>query len=111
MFIWSGRGGLIILIYFFIASIFQITCDTINGKEYWNNNHWVLGSAFLLTAVCVYFLNLKTDTKSRDFLDEKTGERFAYKPKHTLFFIPIKWWSHILASIGIYFIVNNILQK
>jgi hypothetical protein len=108
MLIWQGRGGLVPLVTFIIALTFNLLADELGGKGYWDKNNWLLGIALLISSAIIFFVHLNTDQKTRQLIDQRSGERFNFTPKHTLFFIPMKWWSLVLTIMGSFLILRTL---
>ena len=106
--IWRGKGILVPIILFVASLISEIIGRHFFGKPYVEQNRWILGLAMLLGSAFILFVARKIDTKERILIDEKTGERLIYKPKHDFFWIPIKWWSPVAAGIGVVLIINSL---
>jgi hypothetical protein len=49
----------------------------------------------------MHFL-LERSGEQRTFIDKATGQEVVMKPKHDLFFIPVKYWSFVLAAVGVF---------
>lgn len=85
MVIWSGLGILTVVIGFA-----GIMCS-----------HWLFGNSHIadsiflfLAAVANWFLGVKLNSsQSRVYRDESTGELVHLKRNHTLFWVPMQWWS------------------
>jgi hypothetical protein len=37
----------------------------------------------------------------RVLVDEKTGERLLWSPKHDFFFLRMRWWGLVCVAVGI----------
>ncbi|QGZ42586.1 hypothetical protein [Pseudoduganella flava] len=58
----------------------------------------------LLAAAMVFGLHmaLERNASGRTYIDKATGQEVEVKPKHDLFFIPVKFWPYLLAAIGLF---------
>ena len=95
MIIWSGRGILtpLILIAFIILS-FSIYYEEVGT--------YTFPLSILLAGVANWYLGKKWNgAPGRIMVDEATGERFEYKPNHTLFWIKMEYWGVALGIIGL----------
>jgi hypothetical protein len=43
-------------------------------------------------------------------VDEKTGERFSFVPKHDLFWIPMQYWSVFIFGCGVVLVFLKLLS-
>ncbi|NYE60173.1 hypothetical protein FHW58_001325 [Duganella sp. 1224] len=61
-------------------------------------------AGLLLAAAIVYGLHRLIEARQspRAYVDKITGEETIVKPRHDLFFIPLKAWSGILALLGVW---------
>lgn len=112
MFIWSGLGFLAALIpvAFFIlcAVVFGIA-----GKDTALDNPMVgLATAALLSSAMVWWLGRKLNTApGRELIDPNTNQRVILRRRHTMFWIPMEWWSIGIALIAIIAIAGIVLGK
>ena len=139
MIIWSRWGILAFLFIgvgvglgFLLAAILGFVEDSgpVNGV--------FVGVGFLLSAVGLYFFNIhvmdkhldkpRTLTVTRQLaqpythpdgrvqthevvpaVDGQTGQPIVVKPRSTLFFIPMRFWSFIIAGLGVVLIIVNVV--
>ena len=95
MVIWSGRGILIVLIFFLIGIIFA----PLVPKDYWN---YVFAFASFVTAAFSWFFGDQwNNEEGRVATDNNTGQKLIIRRKHSLFFIKMQYWGIILSIIGI----------
>lgn len=105
MIIWQGLGFLVVVIL--VAATLIVTAlfeqpAMLGYREFEN------GVAFFLAALLTLFLGLYLKgRKTRTLIDEASGERVEIRPRHTLFFIPVLFWSAIFAGLGIWFLVRE----
>lgn len=101
MFIWQGRGGYVLLITFLTLLATNYIADFYGGEGYWESNNWVLGCGLVISGLFVHLLYLKSDHTPRVLVDESTGERLSLVPEHSLWWIPMKFWSIVLSLFGV----------
>ena len=100
MIIWSGRGILIVLVFFMTGMIFT----PIVPKDYWG---YVFAFAAFVTAAFSWFLgDIWNNEEVRRLIDEKTGQKIIMKRNHSLFFIKMQYWGIIFSVIGIIILIN-----
>jgi hypothetical protein len=110
MFIWRGRGGLVVLITFVMCLLANLVADLFGGKGYWDNNRWVLGCALVLSAGLIFLVHATTDHTARRLVDAETGQQYVFAPTHDLFWIPIKYWAFIVGCIGVAVVFSTLLS-
>jgi len=104
LFIWRGFGWILPIIVLASFVVTQSIVDAAYGDEYYNSKDWpkliavIIGS--LMIGLLGYFLNYK---KRNVIINEETGKK-KKSPSHTLFFIPIEFWTII---IPLFFILLN----
>jgi hypothetical protein len=101
MIIWRGRGVLVCLITFVICLAANYLADLYGGSGYWDSNNWVFGAALMISGAVIYYISTITTMEERILIDQNTGERIRFVPKHDLFWIPMRYWSYIVAGIGV----------
>jgi len=107
MVIWRGLG--IMVLVFLLAALWeaQNLVDAKFGAHYTFQHLWVPGMAALCTAaVCLVVGWLLYSGKSKD--------KSKKKASHDLFFIPMIWWSPLLAITGVVLVgydFHEFLQK
>ncbi len=89
----EGRGRLTLLII--VASIgFVLTAAEVTG---WHGPEWPTNFAIaVLAAAGNAILVANTATEDRVVIDKQTGKEFVLSEKHTLLWIPIKYWTLII---------------
>lgn len=110
MFIWQGRGGLVVLIVFLTSLIGNVITNYI-VSGYYDSHTWVSGLFVSISAIFIHILYIKTDIRERLLVDQNTGERLLYKPSHTLFWIPLRLWAPIVALAGGAMVVNDLYKS
>jgi hypothetical protein len=103
--VWRGYGWLVPVILIATLILSSIFVDIVVGKENLPKSDLALGVSFFIGTIFIglfgYYVNVK---KRKIFKDPVTGE-IRKSPSHTLFFVPIQYWSIILILfmiVGIY---------
>ena len=113
MIIWNGKGLLVIA-----AAIFgSLAVSTIFGLLHIDTSQKVMYilQGLLMTALSAFFNYLFTryfiSNKVKNYIDEDTGERIQIRDGSSLFFIPNRYWTWIIAIGGsvITFVSSNSL--
>lgn len=101
MIIWEGKGWLVAVIIFGCSLAANLLANWWTGSEdYWNKHQWTFAlSLFAAGMICWYLGQRLEGTASRTLVDVDTGEEITHRPRHTLFWIPMKWCG-VLAMVG-----------
>jgi hypothetical protein len=63
---------------------------------------WFKLLAFWIAAAVVYRVAAMLDRQpGRTMIDKATGEEVVLKNRHTLFFIPIRFWHYVYLGLGV----------
>jgi hypothetical protein len=106
MLIWSGQGILVVLVA--IAGMFVGSyISVVTGLESQEPPPFGLGFGLIMAAAGTFFLARHADNpaKQRMLVDPVTNEHFIVKDGSSLFFIPLRFWTYILAVLGIFAII------
>jgi len=101
--IWQGKGFLVAVVVFLSSLLMQLSTEGITkNKHFYEENGWPLAGAMAIAGAIVLLLE-KSILKdgSRVLVDKETGREVAIDMKHSLFFIPIKYWPYILMVIAL----------
>jgi hypothetical protein len=105
MLVWEGQGLLVIAAVVICFAIVKITSNILFGNDYFESNIWlqiatVFASGILIKKVDVY-LTKRSEKEAKTYIDTDTDEKFEVKESHSLFWIPTKYWSHIVVVVGL----------
>ena len=102
--IWRGWGILAFLIPFVFLILAQLGLDLIYSQNYYTlHSSEIAPLALLLSTPLIYFIGNKLNNKPGKLLiDPETNEEVILKEKHDLFWIPLQYWSFIIATITIF---------
>ena len=102
MIVWSGRGFLIVLV-FFVCMFLGVSIFPKNMTDY--------ASVFagLLSAIFSWFAGIAWNTKNdRIVTDDETGQKILLiGGGHKLFWIPMQYWGIILTVFSIIILFQN----
>jgi hypothetical protein len=88
MIIWSGLGFLVAVIVFGASLIMELTTETLfRDDQYYQTHAWPLALALALSGAIVWALG--------NYLHASGARR------HTLFFIPMRYWGPLLVALSI----------
>lgn len=103
MIIWSGRGFLIAVLAFASCLGTQLVASQITGDQgYYEKHPWLIGVAMVAAALILWLVGRWVfPSKGRWVVDKETGQELQLEGKHSLFFIPARWWPLILLIVGL----------
>jgi hypothetical protein len=107
MLIWSGRGWLVAVIAFACFLLSELVSEAALGDHsYYQTHGWPKLVAFLVAAGIIWVLGAARvfSESERKLVDKKTGEEVTLTPRHSLFFIPVRFWPFVLAALGVLFL-------
>ncbi|HWM90841.1 MAG TPA: hypothetical protein VN493_08750 [Thermoanaerobaculia bacterium] len=94
MFIIHKGRGIAAPILAFAALVFvQLGVDRVLGAGYYTANEWPKNVALIVAAVTIWGTGRSWNRLRRLSLDCDSGEQLTFKPKHTLFWIPMEYWA------------------
>ena len=109
---WSGKGWVVPLSFLTSGGVIWALSFALTGStEYVREHSWMNGFVFLLAGViCAYQERVfeKEETGGHEALDPAHPEVVPYKPKHSFFWIPLRYWTVILLITGVYSMVTNL---
>lgn len=105
MIIWSGLGFLVPIIGLGCLFLAQVATGSLfQDTAYYQNNGWPKLAGLLTAAALTYLLSTLLDRQpGRAVIDKTTGRELVLKPRHSLFFVPLKYWSYVFVALGIVF--------
>jgi hypothetical protein len=110
--LWSGKGFLVAVLTFGFSLIANLITNSVTGsKLYWDNHKWPFAISLFLSAEACWFVGrFFHNKKARLLIDPKTGKEVVLRESHTCFFIPIIWWTPILAVFGLIVLGMEIMR-
>ena len=112
MIIWSGLGFLVPVIGCAALLFTGLISEKIAGDAQFVQQHgWLSGVGMLVAAPLTYgFHRLLLLQKGRVVIDKETGHEVVLRSKHSLFFVPVKWWPVVFAVLGVVFVAGGAAQ-
>jgi hypothetical protein len=103
MIIWQGFGFLVVLYTFIAALLGEYLSEKLTGNgEYYQHHAYPLSLALAVAAFATYLTARAFDKRSsKVFIDKETGRDVILKRTHSLFFIPMLYWSFILLIASV----------
>jgi hypothetical protein len=102
MLVWQGLGAYGFVIPFFLLVGAQLVASALLGDDgAVQYGDWVTGLTLLLSAVLVHFIAMRLAARpGREVIDKATGEEITLRERHTLFFVPLRYWAILYAVLG-----------
>lgn len=112
MIIWQGFGFVVPLSVFGFSLIANLISNAIVGEGYYDHHKWPVALSFIPSALLCWFLgNYLSNRSDQLVIDKKTGKEFVVsRSRHTLFFIPMRWWSPILLVSALILVATEFLR-
>jgi hypothetical protein len=106
--VWQGVGfmGLLVPVLFLVGG--NALVDSMLGKGYSSAHGWSMALMIALSAAVVWFIGWKLNARpGRQLIDAQTQEVLTFKPKHTIFWIPLQYFAGILAAIALFILFKQ----
>jgi hypothetical protein len=102
MLIWSGYGIVVAIITFVNLLLAQLISNRLaNDDRFYQRNLFPMGIALLLSALLIRLLwRYMALRKQRELRISFADRLMRPERKHHLFFIPVKYWHYITATLG-----------
>ncbi len=103
MIIWQGLGFLVAVIVFACSLAANFIFNAAVGEGYYDRHMWPFAVSLIFSSAICWFLGSYLRTKlDRVVVDKETGKELVLnQSRHTLFFIPMHYWSPILLLIAL----------
>ena len=100
---WQGKGWLVPVIVVGCAILAKFLTDAATGSEvYFWERSWPTGSSIMLSGILSWFLGLRLEReRARTLIDPGSGDQFEFRPRHTVFWIPVKYCGVVLFMLGV----------
>ncbi|MDY0189930.1 MAG: hypothetical protein RBR22_04270 [Desulfuromonas sp.] len=109
MLIWKGWGILAIICPLICALLIEFCVDSLFGSGFYQAASWPLPLAFMLSAIPVLFFGQKLNKKpGRIVIDPENNEKLVLKETHSLFWVPLQYWSIALCGLSVWIYLANI---
>lgn len=111
MIVWTGAG---VLVPFFLVGVIMLFTwlETVFPALRGMPKDVYLGIQLIIVGILCYLFDLLLKReKPRIVIDKATGKEISLKAKHTMFFIPVFWWSIIISVAGAYTIIASFFKK
>ena len=99
MIIWKGYGLLAVLF-----AILGLIIGGLIGAAFETDRVWPITVGLLLAAAANHFTAKKLDSQAKIVIDPETGQQILLKRGDSLFFIPLKYWTYVIAALAVMFL-------
>ena len=102
MIIWKGYG-LLVAVYAIVGFVIGVLFS--NAIE--TDHTWPVALSLSLAAAANYFTAKKLESKSKTLIDPESGQQVILKRGDSLFFIPMMYWTYIIAGLAVLLFLNS----
>ncbi len=100
MLIWKGWGILALMIPLVFSWTANYVLDSIYGAGFYQGSTWAMPLVISLAALPIAIIGHKLNKKpGRILIDPENNEQVELKTVHTMFLIPLQYWSVIIVGI------------
>ncbi|MFC0406761.1 hypothetical protein [Roseomonas elaeocarpi] len=100
MVIWSGWGILTVVIVALVGGSVTAILANLAGPGS-SAAGYALAVGLLVSAVVNWFVGQRLNAApGRELVDPATGQRVTLRRRHSLFFVPMQWWSVPLVVVA-----------
>ena len=103
MLIWSGLGILIPVIVAVCALLSEMVLNAaLHDDKYYQSHSWPALLAMTIAAMFVWLLSQRLNKQpGKRLVDPATGKDVILRPRHSLFFVPVRYWPPLLVVCGV----------
>jgi hypothetical protein len=106
MIIWQGAGFAGILFPFIFVLGGQYGLDAVMGEGYYSSHSWAPALFLSLAAAAVWVSGSTLNNRpGRELIDAKTQQKVLLKEKHTIFWIPLQYFSIVILAFAAYMLL------
>jgi len=107
--IWRGRGALVVGFAILCVLATTLLGTLVSGHSFGGHvANVATGLGLVIAAIPVWVLGRRWNAPQPDrvLVDQQTGQQVVlkWKPRHTLYYIPMQYWSFVLAAAGVLFL-------
>lgn len=100
--IWTGFGIVAPVAALVTMVIAQLLIDAVFGEKYYTTHTWPKTAACFFTACGLWSLGRwMNKPEPGEFVEPGWGSVLQSSARHTLFFIPVEYWSFVLVAFAI----------
>ena len=98
MIIWSGWGLLVPLLAFACGMAGGAAVQPLTGER---GIVVGVGLGWLVAAGLVFLIARRLSARERVLVDPRTGQTVRLRRRDSLFFVPMRYWTWVLAVLGV----------
>jgi hypothetical protein len=100
--IWRGKGWVVFVVTFVSSLVAELITRSITHDEnYYSNDPYPFSISLLVSAAIVFFINKNLEAETYNVnLSERENNKRNNSIRHSLFFIPVKFWPLILFILA-----------
>ncbi|WP_438482531.1 hypothetical protein [Oleiharenicola lentus] len=109
MIIWQGFGFIVPVVGIASTVVTQVLVNAVAQDRFYYQTHlWPQLAGIWFTALLIYGLARRLDSRPGNVVVEKdTGQEIVVKPRHSFFFIPMKYWAAVIAVYGVVYFFKH----
>ncbi|MDD3598331.1 hypothetical protein [Sulfuricurvum sp.] len=109
MIIWKGWGILAVLILLVCSVLVELASDAMFGAGFYKSSAMAMPLAFVLSAGIVYIVGVKLNNRpGKILIDPENNQETELKTTHSMFWIPMQYWSFIFVALALWMYLSNI---
>ncbi|MCW8919153.1 MAG: hypothetical protein OQL08_10110 [Gammaproteobacteria bacterium] len=109
MVVWKGWGILALIIPLVISLATGSTLGSYYGENFYKDSTWAMPLVLCVSSVIVFMVGYKINSKlGKIVIDPENNEQIELKTTHSMFWIPLQYWSLIILAMAIWMYVANI---
>jgi hypothetical protein len=109
MVIWKGWGIMALLIPLLCSLLAGTLFDSVYGENVYKNSDLAMPLVLAMSGVFVYIFGYQVNSRpGRILVDPENNEKIELKSTHSMFWIPLQYWSGIIIAVSVWMYVANI---
>ena len=103
MIVWQGFGFLVLIVAIAALALMEYVVRTLTADAFYYNTHgWPKLVAFWIAAAAIYGIARFFESRpGRVMTDKQTGQQVVLRQAHSLFFVPMKYWTFVFLALGL----------
>lgn len=108
MIVWKGWGIMALIIPLLCSLAVGTALDAYHGENFYQSSVWAMPAVLAVSALFVYLFGARVNNKpGRLLIDPENNERVELKQIHSMFWIPLQYWSVIIVVISLWMYAAN----
>ncbi len=102
MIVWQGAGFAGVLVPIIFVMLGNYGLDRTFGKGYYSSHTWAPMAMLIASSLVIWWLGKRLESiPGKELIDPQTQEKVILKEKHTIFWMPLHYFSVVLAAFAI----------